>query len=77
MPTMILSIFFRLKIIFSIFFYVLGFNKNDCYPFVVQNMQVGLIRPDVFKELLKYPEVFFIKDVREGDSEVLFKCFKF
>lgn len=38
-------------------------------------MQVGLIRPDVFKELLKYPEVFFIKDVREGDSEVFFKAF--
>lgn len=57
------------------FFCVLGFNKNDCYPFVVQNNQVGLIRPDVFKELLKYPEVFFIKDVREGDSEVFFKSF--
>lgn len=55
-------------------FCVSGFNKNDCYPFVVQNMQVGLIRPDVFKELLKYPEVFFIKDVREGDSEVFFKA---
>lgn len=26
------------------------------------------VRPDVFIELLKYPEVFFIRDVRKHDN---------
>lgn len=31
--------------------------------------QVGLIRPDVITELLKYPEVFFVRDA-DGPLEV-------
>lgn len=27
-----------------------------------------VVRPDVFIELLKYPEVFFIRDVRKHDN---------
>lgn len=31
--------------------------------------QVGLIRPDVMNELMKYPEVFFIHDVPTNDKK--------
>lgn len=31
---------------------------NDC----LDKLQVGIVRPDVLKELFKYPEVFVIKD---------------
>lgn len=35
----------------------------------VDNLQVGIVRPDVLKELFKYPEVFVIKD--EDKSKVV------
>ncbi|KAK9728271.1 NUDIX domain [Popillia japonica] len=41
-------------------FYLSGFNSGDCKPFLVEGFQVGLIRADVMKELLTYPEVFTI-----------------
>ncbi|KAJ8946940.1 hypothetical protein NQ314_008739 [Rhamnusium bicolor] len=39
-------------------FYLAGLKSPDYKPFVVEGFQVGLIRPDVMKQLLKYPEVF-------------------
>lgn len=53
-------------------FFFLGFEQNACSPFIVCGQQVGLIRPDVMKELLKFPEVFFIRDVPK--SEVFEVC---
>ena len=37
--------------------YVLGFHSGECRAFVVDGQQVGLVRPDVMKELLNYPQV--------------------
>lgn len=34
--------------------------KGECRPFVVDGQQVGLIRPDVLKQLYNYPDVFRI-----------------
>jgi hypothetical protein len=31
-------------------------------------VQVGLIRPDVMSELMKYPEVFFIRDIPKSEK---------
>lgn len=42
--------------------FFLGLYNGECRPFVVDGLQVGVIRPDVLKELFKYPEVFVIKD---------------
>lgn len=39
-----------------------GFHKGDIRPFLVEGQQVGLIKSDVYKQLLKYPEVFCIRD---------------
>ncbi|KAL1490695.1 hypothetical protein ABEB36_013349 [Hypothenemus hampei] len=39
-------------------FYLSGFRTSECKPFIVQGFQVGLIRPDVIKQLLSFPEVF-------------------
>lgn len=39
-------------------FYLSGLNSRECRPFIVEGFQVGLIRPDVMKQLLRYPEVF-------------------
>lgn len=36
--------------------------KGDCRPFIVDGQQVGLIRPDVLKQLYNYPEVFCIRN---------------
>lgn len=36
--------------------------NGECRPFIVDGLQVGVVRPDVLKELFKYPEVFVIKD---------------
>lgn len=36
---------------------VLGFHAGECRAFVVDGQQVGLVRPDVMKELLNHPEV--------------------
>lgn len=34
-----------------------GFQAAECKPFVVEGCQVGLIRPDVMRQLTNYPEV--------------------
>lgn len=34
-----------------------GLHTKECKPFVVEGFQVGLVRPDVMKQLLRYPEV--------------------
>lgn len=47
-----------------------GFAKNECRPFVVGGQQVGLVRPDVFRELLNYPEVFCIREGQGDRKEV-------
>lgn len=49
---------------------LLGFERNVCRPFIVCGQQVGLIRPDVMSELMKYPEVFFIRDVAKSDNSL-------
>lgn len=36
---------------------VSGLKSLECKPFVVEGCQVGLVRPDVMKQLLRYPEV--------------------
>lgn len=41
-----------------IHFLVAGLPKNECYPFVVDGIQVGLVRSDISKYLLQYPNVF-------------------
>lgn len=35
----------------------LGFHAGECRAFVVDGQQVGLVRPDVMKELLNHPQV--------------------
>lgn len=35
----------------------LGFHVGECRAFVVDGQQVGLVRPDVMKEILNYPQV--------------------
>lgn len=39
---------------------LIGLVKGECRPFVVDGQQVGLIRPDVLKQLYNYPDVFRI-----------------
>ncbi|KAL2722395.1 uncharacterized protein YJR142W-like [Vespa mandarinia] len=39
-------------------FYLSGFHAGECRAFVVDGQQVGLVRPDVMKELLNHPQVF-------------------
>lgn len=52
-------IFFFVIIPFCLF---LGLHRGDCRPFIVDGEQVGVIRPDVLKQLFNYPEVFCIRD---------------
>lgn len=51
---------------YFVFYFVLilktGLHRGDCRPFIVDGEQVGVIRPDVLKQLFKYPEVFCIRD---------------
>lgn len=42
-------------------FYLSGFHSGECRAFVVDGQQVGLVRPDVMKELLNYPQVFQVQ----------------
>lgn len=35
----------------------IGFHAGECRAFVVDGQQVGLVRPDVMKEILNYPQV--------------------
>ncbi|XP_057664778.1 uncharacterized protein LOC130899062 isoform X1 [Diorhabda carinulata] len=41
-------------------FYLSGLKSAECKPFVIEGYQVGLVRPDVMKQLLRYPEVFSV-----------------
>ncbi|KAF9814046.1 hypothetical protein SFRURICE_004393 [Spodoptera frugiperda] len=43
-----------------IFCIVQGLHQGVCKPFIVAGYQVGLIRPDVMKYLIRFPEVFRI-----------------
>lgn len=45
----------------TIIFLVSGLPKRHCKPFVVEGHQVGLVRPDIMVELLRYPEVFIVR----------------
>ena len=38
-----------------------GLPNRHCKPFVVEGHQVGLVRPDIMVELLRYPEVFIVR----------------
>ncbi|KAJ8980767.1 hypothetical protein NQ317_016016 [Molorchus minor] len=62
-------------------FYLSGLKSCDYKPFVVEGFQVGLVRPDVMKQLLKYPEVFHVnsgcvelnpafRDYKERSNEI-------
>ncbi|KAL0277884.1 UNVERIFIED_CONTAM: hypothetical protein PYX00_005007 [Menopon gallinae] len=42
-------------------FYLTGLRKGECRPFIVEGHQVGLIRPDIMKTLLRYPEIFVMQ----------------
>lgn len=48
-----------------------GLSKGDCRPFVVNGKQVGLVRPDVYEQLIKYSEVFCIKEPHDGQPAVV------
>lgn len=37
--------------------YSLGLHAGECRAFVVDGQQVGLVRPDVMKEILNHPQV--------------------
>lgn len=54
----LISVFFC----FFLFGILVGLYNGECRPFVVDGLQVGVIRKNVLKELFKYPEVFVIKD---------------
>lgn len=44
--------------------------------YIYLNHHFFVVRPDVFNELLKYPEVFFIRDVPKlGDSAEVTQCY--
>lgn len=37
--------------------FVAGLREGECKPFIVEGYQVGLVKPEVLKMLLNYPEV--------------------
>jgi len=39
----------------------LGLSKGECRPFVIEGYQVGLIRPDMVKNLQRFPDVFDVQ----------------
>lgn len=53
-----------------------GLYNGECRPFVVDGLQVGVIRPDVLKELFRYPEVFVIKDKQKSKVVELNPAFR-
>lgn len=61
---------------FYTFYFVLGYFKDDCRPFIVDGLQVGLIRPDIVKELYRFPEVFLINDKDKGKIVELNPAFR-
>ncbi|XP_026683727.1 uncharacterized protein LOC103515132 isoform X1 [Diaphorina citri] len=42
-------------------FYLNGFHNSECVPFVINGHQVGLIKPEVKKHLLSYPDIFSVQ----------------
>lgn len=52
-------------------FYLNGLMKGECRPFVVAGQQVGLISQNVLEQLLKYPEVFCIRDAEQGKQNIV------
>uniref|UniRef100_A0A182RJA8 Nudix hydrolase domain-containing protein n=1 Tax=Anopheles funestus TaxID=62324 RepID=A0A182RJA8_ANOFN len=52
-------------------FYLNGFMKGDCRPFVVDGHQVGLVSQNVIEQLLKYPEVFHIRAPEHGKQKIV------
>lgn len=55
---------------------VAGLYNGECRPFIVGGLQVGVIRPDILKELFKYPEVFVIKDKEKSKVVELNPAFR-
>ncbi|KAH1000208.1 hypothetical protein HUJ04_000127 [Dendroctonus ponderosae] len=51
-------------------FYLTGYQAAECKPFVVEGCQVGLIRPDVMRQLINYPEVSTVFHVSQGCVEL-------
>ena len=45
-----------------IFILPLGSSRDQCLPFVVAGQVVGIVRPDIVKELRAFPSVFCIKE---------------
>jgi len=39
------------------YIYSLGLHAGECRAFVVDGQQIGLVRPDVMKEILNHPQV--------------------
>ncbi|XP_053675784.1 uncharacterized protein LOC128726028 [Anopheles nili] len=52
-------------------FYLNGFMRGDCRPFVVDGHQVGLVSQNVIEQLLKYPEVFHIRAPEHGKQNIV------
>ncbi|XP_317501.5 uncharacterized protein LOC1277981 isoform X1 [Anopheles gambiae] len=52
-------------------FYLNGFMKGDCRPFVVDGHQVGLVSQNVIEQLLKYPEVFHVRAPEHGKQNIV------
>ncbi|XP_050078002.1 uncharacterized protein LOC126564920 [Anopheles maculipalpis] len=52
-------------------FYLNGFMKGDCRPFVVDGHQVGLVSQNVIEQLLKHPEVFHIRAPEHGKQKIV------
>ncbi|PSN54722.1 hypothetical protein C0J52_04864 [Blattella germanica] len=42
-------------------FYLSDQQQGKCRPFIVEGYQVGLVRPDVMMQLMRYPDVFHIQ----------------
>lgn len=53
-----------------------GLQSGECRPFIVDGQQVGVIRPDVLKQLFKYPEVFVIRDNEKAKVVELSPAFR-
>lgn len=47
-------------------------SKKQCHPFIVDGMLVGLIRPDIYKHLLDYKDVFNFHPAPQSSSSSTF-----
>lgn len=45
------------------YIYSLGLHAGECRAFVVDGQQVGLVRPDVMKEILNHPQVSLFRQL--------------